>query len=362
MKAAVIAAPEQPYEILDIDLASPGEREVLVRIAAAGVCHSDLSVQKGRVPSPMPAVLGHEGAGVVEAVGPGVTSLQEGDAVVLSFVPSCGSCRFCTIGRSSLCDRAARLGGNLFDGSSRLSRSGETINHFLGTSCFAERTVVPESGAVKVPQGLPLQELCLVGCCVTTGFGAVFNRARVQFGSTVAVFGCGGVGLNIIQASAMAGASRIVAVDLVEGRLARARELGATDTVNASEEDGVAGVRRVAGRQGVDYAFEAVGRPETIASAFAAAARGGTAVVVGMAPADSTVQIPGRYFIQEKALIGSMYGSGNPRDEIARLVSLYQQGSLKLSPLVSRQWRLEEINDAFAALERGEGARGVIVF
>ena len=362
MKAAVVNAIKEPYVVEEVELDPPKEGEVLVQIAAAGVCHSDLSAQQGLVPTALPGVLGHEGAGVVEAVGSGVTSVREGDTVVLNFVPNCGACRFCLTGRTNLCERAARLGGGLYDGTSRLSRNGQPLSHFLGTSCFAQRAVVMESGVVKVPPEVSLEEVCLIGCCVTTGIGAIFNRAKVRLGSTVAVFGCGGVGLNVIQGADMAGAVRVVAVDLVDERLAKAREMGATDTVNASQEDAIAGVRRVLGREGADYAFEAIGRPETIAQAFSVTARGGTAVVVGVAPTDAIAHIPTRYFIQEKGLIGSLYGSGNPREDIARLVALYQKGGLKLAPIISRRWRLEEINEAFAALERGEGARGVIVF
>lgn len=363
MKAAIYHGPKQPLRVQEVELLPPGRGEVLVRIAAAGVCHSDLHFVDGLIPHPAPAVLGHEGAGVVEAVGEGVTYVRPGDHVILSFIPTCGQCPYCIVGRPNLCtvgNRAATR-GTLLDGTTRLRLGEQAVYHMTCTSCFAERAVVPESGLVKIREEMPLDRAALIGCGVMTGVGAAMNTARVQPGSTVAVIGCGGVGLNVIQGAALAGAAVIIAIDVIEGKLELARQFGATHTVNAAREDPVAAVRSLS-PGGADYAFEVIGRPETMRQAYDATRRGGMAVVVGLAPPGAELSIPAGSLLQEKVLTGSSYGGARPRVDFPRLVDLYLAGKLKLDELISRVYPLEEINDAFEAMRRGEVARSIVRF
>ena len=244
-KAAVLYEANTPMVIETVDLQEPQEGEVLVKVAAAGVCHSDFHIMKGEWAWPMPAILGHEGAGIVERVGPGVTRVKPGQSVILNFRANCGTCRYCIIGRPVLCNGAGGQRHTLFDGTSRLSKNGETIHHMARTSCFSEYTVVPESGAVPVRSDMPLDKACLVGCAVMTGVGAVTNTAHIEAGSIVAVIGCGGVGLNSVQGAALAGASQIVAIDMLDNKLDYARQFGATDVVNAGNGDAVARVKEI---------------------------------------------------------------------------------------------------------------------
>ena len=363
VKAAVLYELGGRLEVEDVELEEPKEGEVLVKVAAAGVCHSDLSVINGVIPWPLPAVLGHEGAGVVEAVGTGVNHLKAGDRVIFSFIPACGRCFYCLRGRPNLCEPCLRLGGNLYDGTSRLtSAAGEPINHFSATSCFAQYTVVPQQGAIKIDTDAPLDKLALIGCCVTTGVGAVFNTARVEPGSSVAVFGCGGVGLSIIQGAAISGAHPVIAIDLREERLDLARELGATHTVDASREDAIRGIRDCTEGRGVDYAFEAIGNEETSSQAYRSIHWGGTCVMVGVPAADAKLTFDSRLIVQERTIKGSMYGSSNPRVDFLSLVELYSAGKLKLDSMVTRTFPLDRINRAFDDLREGIGARSVITF
>ena len=362
MKAAVLCEPNEPLVIETLELDDPKDGEVLVRIAAAGVCYSDYHVMKGEWTMPLPMVLGHEGAGVVEKVGTGVTRTKPGDRVILNFRPNCGHCHYCVVGRPVLCDGIETPRVAMFDGTVRLHRNGRDVYHMARTACFAEYAVVPEAGAVPVRDDMPLDRACLVGCAVMTGVGAVTNTARVAPGSNVAVIGCGGVGLNAVQGAALAGADRIVAVDLLDNKLDYAREFGATDVLNAGRGDAVARVVEMTGG-GVDYAFEAIGNPRTIEQAYGMCRPGGTAVVVGMAPEHDAFEVNALSLPRsERAIVGSWYGSARPWVDLPKLADLYMNGRLKIDEMISRTCRLDEINAAYDALAAGEVARSVIVF
>ncbi len=362
MKAAVLYEPNQPLVVEEVELDEPKAGEVLVKIAAAGVCHSDFHIMKGEWASPLPVVLGHEGAGVVERVGAGVTRLEPGQPVVLNFRANCGTCHYCTIGRPVLCNGIASPRTSMFDGTTRLRKNGTEIHHMARTACFAEYAVVPESGAVPVRRDMPLDKACLVGCAVMTGVGAVTNTARIEPGATVAVIGCGGVGLNAVQGAALAGAGRIIAVDMLDNKLEYAKEFGATDVVNAGNGDAVARVVEMTGG-GVDYAFEAIGNSTTIQQSYDMLALGGTAVIVGMAPENDEVTFNALSFPRtERGIIGSWYGGARPWVDLPKMTDLYMSGRLKIDPLISRTYPLEEINAAYDALAAGEVARSIIVF
>lgn len=362
IKAAVLYEPNQPLVVEHVDLDEPQAGEVLVKMAAAGVCHSDYHIMKGEWGSPLPVVLGHEGAGVVERVGPGVTRLSPGQPVILNFRANCGTCHYCTIGRPVLCNGVSTPRTAMFDGTSRLHKDGMVIHHMARTACFAEYTVVPESGAVAVREDMPLDKACLVGCAVMTGVGAVTNTARIEPGATVAVIGCGGVGLNAVQGAALAGAGRIIAVDMLHNKLEFAREFGATDVVNAGNGDAVARVVEMTGG-GVDYAFEAIGKSTTIAQAYEMLALGGTAVIVGMAPEDDEVTLNALSFPRtERSIVGSWYGGARPWVDLPKMADLYMNGRLKIDAMISRTYPLDEINIAYDALAAGEVARSIITF
>jgi S-(hydroxymethyl)glutathione dehydrogenase/alcohol dehydrogenase len=350
-EAAVLWWPGEPVEILEVDLASPRQGEVLVKIAASGVCASDLHVVDGDLPEPLPLVLGHEASGVVVEVGTEVESLAPGDHVVLALVPSCGTCAECRRGRPNFCEMGARMAasGTLADGTSRLSLNGTTLHHFNSVSSFAGHAVVPESVAVKIRMDVPLEEIALIGCSVLTGCGAVMNTAGVEEGATVAVWGCGGVGSNVVQGARLAGAAQIVAVDV-------------RDVVQAGPGVDVVATVRELTAGGPDYAFEAIGNEATIQQAWQAAGPGGTVVVVGIMPKGSTLTIDPWQFFSEKTLKGSFLGSANVRTDIPRLVDLYARGDLQLEPLVSRRIALTGLPEAFDRLRAGEGLRQLVVF
>jgi S-(hydroxymethyl)glutathione dehydrogenase/alcohol dehydrogenase len=360
IRAAVLHEFGQPLVVEDLELDPPRAGEVLVRFAASGVCHSDLHVAQGIHPTSLPVVLGHEGAGVVEEVGSGVVGLQAGDHVLLTWLPYCGRCRECVRGRLSICENTAWYDANLEDGTCRFHLNGQEVHHY-NTSSFAQRSVVPARTAIPVDPSLPLVELAVMGCAVMTGVGAVLNTARVRPGETVAVVGCGGVGLNVVQGARIAGASAIIAVDVVAAKLELARELGATAVVDASAGEPVARVHELI-PGGVDHAFEALGRPETIETAVALAGRGGQAVLIGMAPPDARISIdPLTTTLEERCVRGSWYGSCVPLRDIPVLVDLYRDGRLRLDPLITR-CGLDDVNDAFARMQGGETARSVIVY
>src|SRR5437879_4060870 len=319
MKAAILYEVKQPLRVEDVDLDGPHDGEVLVRIGAAGVCHSDYHFMNGDLTVGLPCVLGHEGAGVVEEVGRGVTAVAPGDHVVLLFRPNCGHCEFCSQGRPALCWMAAQIRntGRLLDGTSRLSRAGAEIKHFLGVSCFAERTVVPEQGVVPIPKDVPLEVAALVGCAVMTGVGAVMNTARVPPGAGVLVIGAGGVGLNCVMGAALVGAQPIIVADTVDSKLETAMDFGATHVVNARTHDLVEGVRELTNGEGVDFSFEAIGSPRAMTQAFDSVRRGGTATVVGIAPTGSETWVnAGELVYMEKTLRGSYYGSTRDRKSV----------------------------------------------
>ncbi len=364
MKAAVLYKRGEPFKIEDVRLDPPKRYEVLVRIAAAGVCRSDYHILKDESNHPVPAVLGHEGSGVVEAVGEGVTMTKPGDHVILSFVPNCGHCTPCETGNPQLCDAAASTPGTMFDGTTRLfSMDGKPILHMGKVACFAEKAVVPETGCIPIPKTVPLSAAALIGCCVPTGVGAVINRAKVRPGSTVAVVGCGGVGLNAVQGARLANASMIIAVDIYDHKLEFAYRFGATHVVNADKEDAVAKVKELTGGKGVDYAIEAYGSAHTVENAFNMTSKSGTIVVVGLAPKWDKASIdPVALVRNEKSLLGSYYGSVRPRQDMPKLVEMYLQGKLDVEGLIVRRYKLDQINKAYDDLEKGADGRGIIEF
>ena len=363
VRAAVWAGPGEDIEVADVELEAPRAGEVEVRIAAAGVCGSDLHVVRGEWEVPVPVVLGHEGAGVVSAVGPGVAELEEGDHVVLSWVPQCGRCRQCESGRPWQCELVATVvapGGVLHDGTSRWRRDGEVVHHYLGVSSFAERVVVPASGAVRIRRDAPLDVVAVVGCAVATGVGAVRNTAAVPAGATVAVIGCGGVGLSCVQGARLAGAARIVACDVNPDKLEVALRLGATERVDAREGDPVGALRALV-PEGLDYVFDAIGRIETTEQAIAALGLGGAAVIVGLPPTGMTARFdPLALAEANQRILGSNYGSVDPRRDIPALVDLYMAGELDLDAMISGRRPLEEATEALDDLAAGRTLRTLL--
>ena len=358
MRAAVISAPHTPITIEDVSPLAMGPTDVRVRVEASGVCHSDLAAIHGKVVVGLPCVLGHEGVGIVEAVGDLVSRLSVGDRVIGTVAPVCGNCYYCIRDRTNLCETSRSIvtkpRSTLADGTSVIAYTG------LGT--FAEEMIVDETVLVKVTSDLPTDQLALLGCGVTTGMSAVFNTARVSPGSTVAVIGCGGVGQAVIQGAAIAGAARIFAVDPVAMKRETAKEFGATDLIDPEQGDPTEQIFAANGGRGVDYAFEVVGRPETMLQAYNTAQRGGTVLFVGMPAMDSSITFPAfKLFYEEKRTLGSYYGSAQVRRDIPRLIGLAESGRLDLGAMVSRTYKLDEINDAVRAIEAGEVIRSVIV-
>ncbi|MGT2511935.1 Zn-dependent alcohol dehydrogenase [Cupriavidus basilensis] len=359
MKAAVLHQPKTPLVIEDVAIGKPGPHEVLLRTAAVGVCHSDLHFLDGAYPFPMPVVLGHEAAGVVEQVGSEVRTVKPGDHVITCLSAYCGHCEHCLTGHLSLCvepDTKRREGEE-----PRLLAKGAPMNQFLNLSAFAEQMLIHEHALVAIRREMPLDRAALIGCAVTTGVGAVVHTARVSPGETVAVIGCGGIGLATINGAAIAGAGRIIAIDRVPGKLELARKFGATDVINAADVDAVEAVRELT-RGGVHHAFEAIGLKQTAEQAFSMLRRGGTATVIGMIAPGVKIEIKGTDFLAEKRIQGSMMGSNRFPVDMPRLVDFYLSGKLKLDELISRRMPLESINEAFDELRRGELARSVIMF
>ena len=364
MKAVVFRDPQSPIEFVDVDLAPPRAGEVRVRIAAAGVCHSDLHVKRGEWDAAAPLVMGHEGSGVVTELGEGVTTLAVGDHVVLSWVPPCGECRYCRAGHEARCQKVATVVaplGVLFDGTSRLSRDGEQLHHYLGVSSFAEEVVVPASGAVKVRDDAPLDVVAVVGCAVATGVGAVLNTAAVEPGSTVAVIGCGGVGLNVVQGARLAGAERIVAIDVRPEKTQMALQFGATDRIDASLGDAVAQLRELI-PDGVDYAFDAIGRTSTTEQSIQMLGLGGAAVIVGLPPTGARASFEPLVLAEaDQRILGSNYGSVRPSIDVPALVDRYMDGQLKIDPLISGRRPLSEAAAALDDLEAGSVLRTLLI-
>jgi len=356
---AVVVHEQNRIAVEDVQLDAPKAHEVKIRMAAAGVCHSDLSVINGTIPHPLPVVLGHEGAGVVEAVGDGVTHTKPGDHVVMSFVPNCGRCFHCVRGEAFLC-RANPRGGMMLDGTSRLTLAGKPLSAFCSLGNMAEYVVCPAISVVSVSKEIPLDVAALIGCGVTTGVGAAIHTARVQPGSTVAVIGCGGVGIAAIQGARIAGAARIFAIDLSEAKLELAKRFGATDTLLADDNTAKTLIAKTDGI-GVDYAFEAIGKGSAVELALAATRRGGTAVAVGVGKLTDSIKLNALAFpLSGKTLCGCMFGSANPQRDFPSLLDLYRSGKLDLKGMVSRTYTIDEAQQAFDDLERGVNARGVI--
>jgi Zn-dependent alcohol dehydrogenase len=363
LKAAILEKQGEPLVIGDVDIAAPRHGEVIVGVRYCGVCHSDLSIIDGTFPSEVPVVLGHEAAGVVEEVGPGVDHLAVGDHVVLSPVPPCGTCYGCLHGEPGTCANVAGIStSSLPDGTTGLSRGGERVLRGVGVAAFAEKVLTPASGAVKIAPEVPLDVVCVIGCAVQTGVGAVLNTARVEEGASVLVMGLGGVGLSIVQGARLAGAARIIVSDPIADRRAVAATLGATHQVDPTSADLAARVMEITGGIGADYAFDAVGRSALITAGIWATRAGGTTVCVGAAPIDEAIEItPAALFtISEKKLIGCTLGSCNSLRDIPRIVQLWQAGRLDLEALISARRPLAEINDAASDLRAGRGVRTVL--
>jgi len=363
VRAAVFSGSDQPVTVEDVELAPPGPGEVEVTIAAAGVCGSDVHVVKGEWELPTPVVLGHEGAGTVTAIGQGVADLRVGDHVVLSWVPACGECSQCAAGRPWQCQLVATVvapEGVLYDGTSRWRRGGRPLYHYLGVSSFAERVVVPAAGAVRIRRDAPLDLVSVIGCAVATGVGAVQNTAGVEAGATVAVIGCGGVGLSCVQGARLSGASRILAVDVAAGKLEVALKLGATEAIDASLDDPV-GALRAAVPEGLDYVFDAIGKIETTEQAIAALGLGGAAVIVGLPPTGQAARFDPLVLAEaNQRILGSNYGSVDPQRDITRLIDLYMDGELDLESLISGHRPLGEAPQALEDLAAGKVLRTLL--
>ena len=360
MKAAVFHGPKLPLSIEDVELDKPQDREVLIKTVASGVCHSDLHFVDGLYPYPAPAVLGHEAAGIIEEVGRQVTYVKPGDHVICCLSVFCGYCAQCMSGHPNLCSNKQATQRDPKD-KPRISQKGKLVNQFLDISSYCEKMLLHENAVVKIREDLPLDRAALIGCGVTTGVGAVLNTAKIEPGSTVAVFGAGGVGLAAIQGARIAGARKIIAVDKFEGKLAMAKRLGATDTVDASSSDPVEEIRKLTGG-GVDYSFEAIGLKSAAEQAFNALKPGGTATVIGMIPVGQKVEIDGYMFLTERKLQGSSMGSNRFRIDMPNYIDFYMQGRLNLDDMISRRGKLEDVNEAFRAMKAGEVARTVLMF
>ena len=358
MKAAIYHGPQQPLTIEEVDIDQPADREVLVRTVASGVCHSDLHFVDGFYSFPAPAILGHEAAGVVEAVGAQVTEFKPGDHVIACLSVYCGTCEFCLTGRTYICSSPPqRKRGE----APRLRWNDKRVHQFALVGGYAEQMLLHENGVVKIGEDMPLDRAALIGCGVTTGVGAALKTARVEPGSTVAVFGAGGVGLSVIQGARIAGARMIIAVDVVEHKLGTARELGATHVVDASSQDAVSAIRDLT-NGGVDYSFEAIGLKKTAEQAFECIHQGGTATIIGMIPEGTKIEISADWSMAAKKLQRSRMGSNQFKVDMPHYIELYKQGRLKLDEMITRRGRLEDINDAFRAMKAGEVARSVLMF
>jgi len=365
-KAAVLVGVGQPLEVREVDVDEPHAGEVRVRMAASGVCHSDLSMQNGTLLTPTPIVLGHEGAGVVESVGEGVTDLVAGDHVVISWVPQCGSCYFCSRGQPELCETTAMsvAMGCLLDGTTRFTADGQPLRQMTAAGTFSQLSVIPAISAIRIDPELDLGVAALIGCGVLTGVGAALNTAQITPGDTVAVVGCGGVGLNVIQGAAIAGAGEIIAVDVHPAKLDLARTFGATAVVDARQRDAVSGVMELTAQRGADVAFEVIGLQQTIDQTIGMTRRGGQAILVGVPRMDAAVNVPAFFgvVLAEKTIRGCWYGGADVKRDVARIIGYDRDGRLKLDQLISQTVALEQVNEAFDALTGGEVARSVIAY
>lgn len=364
--AAVLTGVDTPLEIRDdIDVAAPGPGEVRIKIGASGVCHSDLSVLNGTIPMPTPIVLGHEGAGTVLEVGDGVTDVQIGDHVVLSFVPNCRDCYFCNRGQGFLCEKSAMaVMGGLLDGTTRLTSQGAPLHQMAMLGTFGQEAIVPEVSMVKIDPSVPLKVAALIGCGVLTGVGAALNTASIREGDTVAIIGCGGVGLNVIQGAQIAGAGEIIAIDTFDSKLEMARKFGATQTVKVGEDDPASVITAASGGRLADVTFEVIGLKDTIMQALALTRNGGECILVGVPRMDAILEIPAafEFLYFNKTIKGCWYGSSNVHEDVPKLLALYKDGKLKLDELISREIGVGDVNEAFDAMQSGEVARSVITY
>ena len=359
MRAAVFHEANQPMTIENLEVAKPKPHEVLLQTAYAGLCHSDLHFLEGLYPMLTPCVLGHESSGVVAAVGSEVTYVKPGDRVITCLSVFCGTCSYCNTGRPQLCDNAAvKMPPGV---AQRLFWNGKPVAQFANLSSFAEQLLVHENAVVKIADDIPLNIACLVGCGVMTGAGAVFNTAKVPAGATVAVFGCGGIGLSAINGAALAGADRIIAIDTVSSKLEVARLMGATDTINASNVDPVEAIKELTGG-GVEYSFEAVGLKKTAEQSFQILRAGGTATIIGMVPFGMKIELNGYDFLRERKIQGSSMGSNRFRVDMPKLLNAWRKGDLKLDHLISSHIKLDEINEGYEKLKGGEVLRQLIDF
>jgi S-(hydroxymethyl)glutathione dehydrogenase/alcohol dehydrogenase len=363
MKAAVLYGANQPLQVVEIDYDPPKRGEVLIKMGAAGICASDHHVIHGTGSLLLPAVLGHEGAGTVEALGEGVSGLREGDRCILSFVSDCGYCKSCRDGFPNLCDTFRNAGTKQMDGTFRFrDREGNDVGQMSKISVFAEKSVVPAQACYPIPANVKMEVAALIGCCVTTGVGAVINAPGIKAGATVAVFGCGGVGLNVIQGARLVNAARVIAVDLFDHKLEFTKRFGATDLVNASKTDPVQAIKDLTGG-GVDYSFDAYGSAATISQAVDSLRKTGTAVMIGLAPAGERAGIDMVDLVRnQKTLVGSYYGSGSPHELFGKMIDFHQRGVIDVAGLIQRHYSLSQINEGFGALENHENGRGVITF
>ncbi len=365
-RAAVLYDLNQPMQVEELELDEPKAGEVLIKMAAAGACHSDWHVVTGDSMAGIPTILGHEGAGVVQSVGPGVTRIKPGDHVVLTFIPSCGHCQWCVSGMSQICDLGMFIvQGPQIDGTYRFhNKDGQDIGQYLLCSTFSEYTVANEASVCVIDPTIPLDKACLVGCGVATGYGAVTNRAKVTHGSSVLVIGIGGVGINVVQAAAGSSASMIIAADQFDHKLEWAKQFGATHTINTKKEDLVTKVLELTQGAGVNFSFEVIGNPDLIGEAFNATSKGGTIVAVGVSPISSqSIPInPHILTIFQKSLLGTIYGTANAQVEIPRLLQMYKVGKLKLDELITKTYKLDDVNEAYSDMLAGKNLRGVILF
>jgi S-(hydroxymethyl)glutathione dehydrogenase/alcohol dehydrogenase len=363
MKAAVLYEPNTPLKIEKVTLDEPQANEVLVKIAATGMCHSDLHFMKGEMPTVMPVVPGHEGAGIVEKVGPGVTSLAPGDHVVMMVSFSCGKCQYCVAGKPTLCVENLPImsTATLPGGAMRLHKGKDELHHLFGLASYAEYAVVHERSCVKVREDAPLDVVCLLGCGTSTGIGAAINTASIRPGESIAIFGCGGVGLSAVMGAKLAGAGKIIAVDTLDRKLVMANKLGADFMINASQDDPIVKIMEITGG-GADYALECIGNVDVMTQAFTSIRYGGKLIVVGMAPLGTTLNIATYEFLLGKGVTGTVQGDINPQIDIPRYVDLYMNGKLPIDKLISKTYSLDEINEGFEALEKGEIIRSVIKF
>jgi S-(hydroxymethyl)glutathione dehydrogenase/alcohol dehydrogenase len=360
MKAVVVDAINE-FSVQEVTLAPPKAGEVKVNIKATGVCRSDMSVINGKIPLTLPAVIGHEGAGIITEVGAGVEDLQAGDHVVLSFIPNCGECFYCGHDQAYLCSSKENANGFMLDGTARITRGGEDLRVMTQLGCMAEACIAPAISCIKIDKHIPLASAALVGCGVMTGVGAVLNTAQVQPGSTVAVFGCGGIGLSIVQGARIAGAGKVIAVDMIDSKLKMARGFGATHTVHGEHAHEF--ILQETENRGADYCFEAVGLSELMQAAEAATRPGGTFTVVGVGSLDEQFILnPFALPILGKSILGSMYGGCNPARDFPRLLDYYREGKLDLDGMITNTYSIDQAPQAFADLEAGINARGVILY